>query len=126
MSKYEPLSLFLERNDSARLTLSFDKIEEVLGFSLPRSASNHPAWWANNPEGHSHSRAWIDAGWRTENLNLTARKVDFVRTSANPSGAAPKLAPDPFGVLAGTVTIRDLEALTAPSGASWDAEDDAR
>lgn len=126
MSKYEPLTRFLEGADGARLTLSFDQVENILGFSLPRSASHYPAWWANNPEGHSHSRAWIRAGWRTENLNVTARKIDFVRNAACPVRSAEAKPSDPFGALAGTVTIRDPEALTAPSGARWNASDDAR
>lgn len=46
------------------MVLSFEEIEDVLGFSLPASASKHSAWWANG--GHTQASAWLDAGWLVE------------------------------------------------------------
>jgi len=125
MTKYAPLSEFLNHQPVDEVRLGFIDVEEILGAPLPRSAYEHQAWWANNPEGHSHCRAWHDAGWKTENLNITGRTVTFrrVRKPANPS--EPILAAqdsDPWGALAGTVTIIDDAALTTPSGEVWDAE----
>ena len=60
---------------------SFAEVEAVLGFRLPDSARRHPAWWANRKSGsgHSHARAWQEAGWQTGDLNLTAETVVFER-----------------------------------------------
>ena len=120
MSKYEPLNDFLYENHQKRLRLTFAEIEGILQRPLPESARVHAAWWANNPTGHSHCRAWYEAGWRTENLDLAGQTVEFVRRRAvekvTPKGASP------WGALAGTVTIHDAGALISPSGADWDAE----
>ena len=123
MTKYAPLRDFLDHQPTDRVSLDFGKVEEVLGAPLPRSAFEHQAWWANNPEGHSHCRAWHDAGWRTRNLDLPRRTVEFVKMAG--AGILPFYAPpaaDPWGALAGSVTIIDEHALTEPSGEIWDAE----
>lgn len=125
MSKYEPLQSYLAQHDAQRISLTFDQVEQILGTRLPNSARTHPAWWANNPTGHSHSRAWFNAGWRTENLNLTGRKVDFVRASKTPPATPPRSdtgGRDPWGALAGTVTIKSTDALFDPIGDTWNAE----
>jgi hypothetical protein len=127
MTKYSPLRDFLEKQPKDEVRLNFDDVEKILGVSLPRSAYEHQAWWANDP-GHSQCRSWQDAGWKTENLNLSRRTVVFTRISGRSPAVTPPMAPfslDPWGALAGTVTIHDEEALTSPSGEIWDAEHDA-
>lgn len=126
MTKYTPLQDFLAHQVKTEVRLGFDEIEKILGASLPRSAYEHQAWWANNPDGHSHCRSWNNAGWRTGSLNLMGRSIVFTRDSNSPktplsvSAAAKPL--DPWGALAATVTIFDEGALTQPSGEIWDAE----
>jgi hypothetical protein len=85
------LSEFLNHQPVDEVRLGFGEVEKILGVPLPPSAYEHPAWWANNPEGHSHCRAWHDAGWKTENLNITRRTVTFrrVRKPAGPTAAKP-------------------------------------
>jgi hypothetical protein len=75
---YSPLRDFLEAQESDYLTLSFDDVATIIGRPLPASAYRHNAWWANNLD-HTHARAWMDAGWRTQDLSLTAERVTFVR-----------------------------------------------
>ena len=41
MSKYEPLWRFLECDGSEKYQLSFDRIEEILGFSMDHSFLNY-------------------------------------------------------------------------------------
>jgi hypothetical protein len=122
MGKYEPLPQFLSGKPGAAHRMSFEQIERVLGFKLPKSAYEHEAWWSNNPAGHSHSRTWLEAGWRTQDVDLDARKVTFQRSSSKskPSGKPPKR--DPWGCMAGTITIMPGVDLTAPSGETWNAE----
>jgi hypothetical protein len=126
MTKYTPLRDFLTHQVKTEVRLGFAEVEKILGAPLPRSAFEHQAWWANNPEGHSHCRSWHDAGWRTEGLSLTGRSIMFTRVSEGPKtppAVSVVILPlDPWGALAATVTIYDDAALTQPSGEVWDAE----
>lgn len=121
MSKYEPLPQFLSAGTEASRRLRFDEIERVLGFKLPKSAYEHEAWWSNNATGHSHARAWLAAGWRTEDVDIKGRRVTFRREPR--MSAAPRPAKrDPWGCMAGTITIMPGVDLTAPTGDTWNAE----
>jgi len=120
MSKYEPLPQFLASTLGSVKRLSFAEIERILRFKLPKSAYEHEAWWSNNATGHSHARIWINAGWRTEDLDLAARQVTFRRSvTMSPKPSRPS---DPWGCMAGTVTIMPGVDLTAPGGETWNAE----
>lgn len=118
MSKYEPLPQFLSGKSVSSLRLAFREIEDILGFTLPKSAYAHEAWWSNNETGHSHARAWIRAGWRTAAVDLAGRMVTFERQAS----AVSKPKGDPFGCMAGTITFVPGIDLTAPSGDPWNAE----
>lgn len=91
MSKYDLLGEHLSGLDrDTSHTLSFDQIEAILGFSLPRSAREYQAWWANQVgAGHVQSDAWLDNGWHTERLSLRGGHVSFkpVATPRAPKGA---------------------------------------
>lgn len=66
--KYRKIGEYLDECSEDLVTLSYDEVEEILGFSLPSSAHNHRPWWANG--GHPHSRAWTDCGWLVDGLSL--------------------------------------------------------
>jgi hypothetical protein len=117
MSKYEPLPQFLGSSRVSTKRLTFSQIEHVLGFRLPKSAYEHEAWWSNNATGHSHARAWLSAGWQTQDVDLAGRKVTFRRS------APLRARRDPWGCMAGTVTFMPGVDLTAPSGDTWNAEE---
>lgn len=91
MAKYDRLGEHLSGlNRDATHTLTFDRIEAILGFRLPKSAREYQAWWANQVgPGHVQSNAWLDNGWHTELLSLSARHVTFkpVATPRAPKGA---------------------------------------
>ena len=76
-SKYQPLQMFLKLKDSNRLSLTFKEVEEVLGFSLPLSASKHMAWWDGSSQ-HTQSYSWTEAGFKAK-PNLREKKVEFVK-----------------------------------------------
>jgi hypothetical protein len=81
--KYEALKRHLERQfDLDRTFMSFAEIEGVLTFRLPVSARKYQAWWSNARQGHSHAAAWLDAGWRTADLDLVGETVCFVKDQA--------------------------------------------
>lgn len=77
MSKYVRLTPFLSSSGQDLVKVSFPELEQVLGFPLPPSAYKYPAWWSNG--GHDHSYAWMDAGYKTEQLNLKEQTVLFRR-----------------------------------------------
>lgn len=75
--KYKPLTEYLEMEADTAETMTFDKIQQVLGFPLPASAERHQAWWANQPRGQS--LAWLRAGYRSSAVSTDERKLTFVR-----------------------------------------------
>lgn len=79
MGKYEPLTRYLENMSSGSWDARFADVEKVLGFPLPQSAHDYPAWWANQEGGHSQTRGWRDAGWETGKVDLAGKRLRFVR-----------------------------------------------
>jgi len=79
---YSALGEYLVDNSGHALTLSFIELEDVLGRPLPTSARRHRAWWANDSSGtHSHARAWMDAGWVLDQVDMRTELVRLRRTS---------------------------------------------
>ena len=83
MSKYEPLTIFLQAQRLDRLIMSFADVERELGFKLPPSAYVHPAWWANEQSSHVQARAWIRAGFETEQVDVGSKKLVFRRVTTS-------------------------------------------
>ena len=81
MGKYEPLTHYLENQSDEIWDARFAEVEKVLGFALPRSAYEHPAWWANQKPGHSQTLGWANAGWETGGIDLAAKRVQFRKRS---------------------------------------------
>lgn len=121
MGKYEPLERYLRDHRLHRWRPSFPEIEKLLGFKLPASAYRHPAWWSNDSTGHSHALAWLDAGWRTEEVDLASGKLTFTRVETGSNDGLASAGRDPWGCMAGTVTIMPGTDLTAPSE-EWNAQ----
>lgn len=79
-SKYDPLRTFLTSLQENEWGATFFDVEKVLGFRLPASARNYPAWWANERRGsHTHSKAWLGAGWLTSDVDLNGERLVFRR-----------------------------------------------
>lgn len=82
LSIYDPLHERLSSLHVTTVRMSFTDIEEIIGQDLPPSSRKYPAWWGNNDQGGKrHSSAWLNAGWRTEDLALEMEEVSFVRIS---------------------------------------------
>jgi hypothetical protein len=56
-------------------------------------------------------------------VDLAGRKVTFLRSSPPLDTAARSAKVDPWGCMAGTVTIMPGVDLTAPTGDTWNAEE---
>ncbi len=123
MGKYDALQEHLADTSGAEWPATFAEVEAVLGFALPRSAYAYPAWWSNDPTGHSHSRAWLVAGWKTSDIDLNAHRVTFLKVgeeaSARVRGAAVPSRPL-FGALKGVIQMVAGLDLTRPTGPALD------
>ena len=84
MGKYDGLRELLFQAGDLPVTLAFARIAQAVG-GLPPSAFEHPSWWANNGDTHSHARAWLSLGRRVESLSLSTKQVTF----SAPADAAP-------------------------------------
>lgn len=84
MSKYDTLRRHLGQIQGDAWHATFNEVELILGFSLPMSARSYPAWWANTRDNMPQHNAWLDAGWRTSDLNLGAEHVLFRRETTRP------------------------------------------
>lgn len=74
--KYQPLQDFLFTSGKEVLHLSFSEIEKIIDSALPESAYKYPALWSNN-YSHPIAVAWLDAGYRAEQLNLAENSIVF-------------------------------------------------
>lgn len=91
MPKYDPLRHFLESLPRAQqqVTLGFQRIEDLLGEPLPPSDREYEQWWTGgrvkrgridaNWQDQVQQRAWEDAGWTVDELNLGLKSVTFRR-----------------------------------------------
>jgi len=87
MSKYEPLRLYLENIESTinEKNISFQAIEKVLGFNLPKSAHEYRAWWSNpkSKKDHPYAQSWLAAGWLVNKVNQNDKWVRFRRIGSH-------------------------------------------
>ena len=80
MSKYDVLGDYLKTCGKNTIRLTFDTIEEILGFELPMSAHKYPAWWENQRvPGHPYCQAWLGVGYKVSSLNQTDKWVEFTK-----------------------------------------------
>lgn len=83
MGKYDALYRFLEciAPDIGETTLTFDAMEKVLGFKLPKSAYIYRQWWANSTslKQHPYAQSWLAAGWTVDTVNQQDKWVRFSR-----------------------------------------------
>ena len=82
--KYRPLSEAILSEGKNKVTFSFSRIEEILGFSLPTSARNHRAFWANT-KTHSIALSWMSVGFETMDVDMENERVTFI-AKANLTG----------------------------------------
>ena len=124
MGKYEPLLDFLRKQKVKELRMTFEQIEKVIGEKLPPKAQHHRAWWSNSPINNVMTRAWLDAGFRSEQVDMTGRKLVFRRAEKSPpsprSPGRPATADHPlFGWMKGTVSVPAGVDLAEPAEPDW-------
>ncbi len=89
--KYDPLREFLSGlpKGQKQVTLGFRRLEELLGDPLPPSALEYEQWWRGgrvkrgridaNWQDQVQQRAWEEAGWTIDELDLLLKAVTFRR-----------------------------------------------
>lgn len=132
---YQPLTDFLAAVPGTKISLSFPKIEDILGRKLPPTAYGSDTWWTNNPTGHSQAKAWRAAGFEMTNVDRAAMTVTFKRAGTQglagekggsgmseaartfeQEGMMKKTRRHPaWGALKGFITIEPGYDLTSPS-----------
>lgn len=133
MGKYDPLKTFLEASLADDVPMTFEAVEKVLGVALPDS-QRYPAWWSNNPSNNTMTQAWLDAGFRTERVNISARRLVFRRAKPpelrEVDAISTPTKPRSGGLieriqlaLGGTVRFAPGVDITEPLDVSWDAQD---
>ena len=121
MSKYDPLTRHLASRNQARIQIGFDELERLLGFSLPPSARKHRAWWSNNPSNSVMTKAWLAAGYQSEQVDLEAERLTFARLNAVEAPQPPASGLHPLlGCMRGTITLAPGIDLTEPTAPDWD------
>ncbi|ARQ01776.1 DUF7662 domain-containing protein [Pseudorhodoplanes sinuspersici] len=129
MGKYEPLAAFLKKQGMAEVRMTFDQIERLIGGKLPASATEHRAWWSNNPSNSVITRAWLDAGYRTEDVDMVSRKLVFRKATRAHDRMLkdadimkrPAISPRHplYGSMKGLVTLAPGVDLTEPADPDW-------
>lgn len=81
MGKYAALGRHLDRKareDEQRVDLTFEEVEEIIPGTLPLSAREHRAWWANTATNHVQAEeGWLGAGWVVETVDVEDEWVVF-------------------------------------------------
>jgi hypothetical protein len=130
-SKYQPLTAHLRAQRGSQVRMTFAEIERVIGAKLPASAISHRAWWSNNPSNNVMTKAWLQAGFESEQVDLQSRKLAFRRIFSSVPAEALKSSMGPaareaspskpalFGWLKGTVVVAPDTDLTDPADPDW-------
>jgi hypothetical protein len=126
MGKYDRLGAHLRAQDREQVPMTFAEIERIVGTKLP-SSQRYQAWWSNNTSNNVMTQVWLDAGYRTEQVDTVAKKLVFRRIGKPHHGGGMAEAPRDFaapekkagrhpliGSMRGTFTIEPGYDLTSP------------
>ena len=78
VSKYSGLESHLKFRAAftSLVKLSFARIDGLIGSNLPMDAYKDLAWWSNTSTS-AHTKAWLEAGWEVQEVNLKEGNVTF-------------------------------------------------
>jgi hypothetical protein len=79
-NKFDPLRDHLLAQQADELVLTYEQIENILGFGLPRAAQRAEWWFDDSPEHPKQQRIAVrDAGYDARRLSES--KVQFRKSS---------------------------------------------
>lgn len=80
MNKFIRLYSYLTGKSDEEIKLTFEEIEEIIGSSLPASATKHQSYFSNT-ETHAIYKAWDNAGYYVSKVNIGERYIILKRKS---------------------------------------------
>jgi hypothetical protein len=127
MAKYKYLALadYLRAQKSDEVNMTFAQIERIVGGKLPAS-HRYRSWWSNNSFNSVMTKAWLDAGFESTNVNMKKRTLVFRKMDrksdylddASKRAAVSKRHPL-FGALKGLIRVAPGTDLTEPADPEW-------
>jgi hypothetical protein len=130
MGKYSPLGDYLRAQQRDEVPMTFAQIEHIIGSELPNS-HRYRAWWSNNSFNSVMTKVWLDAGFRSADVDIEKRRLVFRKIA----GKAPEHASEDvadkieraavskrhpmFGALKGLIRISSGTDLTEPADPEW-------
>jgi hypothetical protein len=131
MSKYSSLGDYLRHQRRDVVPIKFAEIEKITGSKLPAS-SRYRAWWSNNGFNSVLTKVWIEAGFKSEQVDMKERKLVFrrVRKPKAADEAVQSSGERPFhplyGAMQGLIRIMPGTDLTQPADPEWADRLDAK
>jgi hypothetical protein len=125
MSKYSALGEYLKRQRRDVVAMTFSEIERIIRIKLPASAHKHRPWWSNNPDNSVMTKVWIEAGFKSEQVDLEGRRLVFRRVhgpkreGAGAQSAAGNTVHPAYGAMQGLIRIMPGTDLTQPADPEW-------
>lgn len=80
MSKYLSLGIYLENQDNKNVRLTFNEIERILGFKLPKYLRKWQAGWYGTAEAsptHVQKSVWESVGYHVKHVDIIEEIVTF-------------------------------------------------
>lgn len=122
MSKYDPLGTYLRRQRQSEVPMTFREIERITGTKLPASAK-YRAWWSNNDFNNVMTKVWLEAGFKTEQVDLASGRLVFRRIDLTTTAQQSAKDRHPlFGALKGLSRVAPDVDLTEPADPSWGSD----
>ncbi len=137
-NKYAALGSYLATQRREEVPMSFADVERITGETLPPSARRHRPWWSNNPNNSVMTKVWLEAGFKTERVDMAREMLVFRRLPSGrgtpSSGVAARAevgrgamrtdtcrpAKHPiFGALKGLMVVPEDVDLTQPADPDW-------
>lgn len=75
------LTAHLQQCGKTEIRMTFSEIEDLLKQPFPASARKYAAWWSNNASNNPRTYGWLNAGYRSRNVNVAAETVVFEKST---------------------------------------------
>ena len=74
--KFSEIKKYLESCGKSKISLTFAKVEKIIGTELCRSAYTYPVYWKPS-KTHTMANTIVAAGYGVISVDLTSKKIDL-------------------------------------------------